>query len=186
MYLCQATFGFLFLEYGETAWWWEVEELVRKLLLSALVVLIDAGSPLQVLYESRLVALPKPSHSHLSNVTTRHPPPHPSLSTRAPTTLHTTPPHSPPRALNFNDAASLSRASAWRFFVNCLVLQIALAVLVSGWAHVLHAVYKPWGKGADMYRLQHLSLFVTSFVFLMGLLFKVRRHPPCCCARSSH
>ncbi len=38
----------MYLEYGPTAWWWEVEELVRKLLLSALVVLIDAGSPLQV------------------------------------------------------------------------------------------------------------------------------------------
>jgi hypothetical protein len=46
----QATYGFLYLDYGESAWWWEVEELVRKLLLSALVVLlvIDAGSPLQV------------------------------------------------------------------------------------------------------------------------------------------
>jgi hypothetical protein len=46
--LDQDTYGFLYLEYGPTAWWWEVEELVRKLLLSSLVVLIDAGSPLQV------------------------------------------------------------------------------------------------------------------------------------------
>ena len=46
--LPQETYGFLYLEYGPTAWGWEVEELVRKLLLSALVVLIDAGSPLQV------------------------------------------------------------------------------------------------------------------------------------------
>jgi hypothetical protein len=46
--LTQETYGFLYLEYGPEAWWWEVEELVRKLLLSALVVLIDAGSPLQV------------------------------------------------------------------------------------------------------------------------------------------
>ena len=51
--------------------------------------------------------------------------------------------------------------------------QVTLAVLVSGWAHVLHATYKPWGKGSNMYLLQHGSLFVTSFVFLMGLLFKV-------------
>ena len=50
---------------------------------------------------------------------------------------------------------------------------MTLAVLVSGWAHVLHAVYKPWGAGSTMYALQHGSLFVTSFVFLMGLLFKV-------------
>ena len=28
--------------------WWEVEELVRKLLLSAAVVLVEPGSPLQV------------------------------------------------------------------------------------------------------------------------------------------
>jgi hypothetical protein len=52
-------------------------------------------------------------------------------------------------------------------------LQVTLAVLVSGWAHVLHAVYKPWGAGSVLYSLQHGSLFVTSFVFLMGLLFKV-------------
>jgi hypothetical protein len=93
-----ASYGFLYLEYGPSAWWWEVEELVRKLLLSAVVVLIDEGSPLQV----------------------------------------------------------------------------TLAVLVSGWAHVLHAMYKPWGVGSVLYRLQHGSLFVTSFVFLMGLLFKVQ------------
>ena len=44
----RATFGFLYEVYGPTAWWWEVEELVRKLLLSAVVVLIESGSPLQV------------------------------------------------------------------------------------------------------------------------------------------
>jgi hypothetical protein len=52
-------------------------------------------------------------------------------------------------------------------------LQVTLAVLVSGWAHVLHAQYKPWGAGGLLYSLQHGALFVTSFVFLMGLLFKV-------------
>jgi hypothetical protein len=52
-------------------------------------------------------------------------------------------------------------------------LQVTLAVLVSGWAHVLHAMYKPWGGGSVLYSLQHGALFVTSFVFLMGLLFKV-------------
>ena len=35
-------------------------------------------------------------------------------------------------------------------------------------------MYKPWGKGSVLYMLQHGSLFVTSFVFLMGLLFKVK------------
>jgi hypothetical protein len=93
----RATFGFLYVDYGDSAWWWEVEELARKLLLSAVVVLIDEGSPLQV----------------------------------------------------------------------------TLAVLISGWAHVLHAQYKPWGAGSVLYSLQHGALFVTSFVFLMGLLFKV-------------
>ena len=44
----RATYGFLYEVYGPTAWWWEVEELVRKLFLSALIVLIEAGSPLQV------------------------------------------------------------------------------------------------------------------------------------------
>ena len=45
--------GFIFValpvqSYGPSAWFWEVEELVRKLLLSAVVVLFDSGSPLQV------------------------------------------------------------------------------------------------------------------------------------------
>ena len=51
----QSTFGFLYLSYGPTAWWWEVEELVRKLLLSAVVVLFDSGSPLQVQISSRIL-----------------------------------------------------------------------------------------------------------------------------------
>ena len=42
-------YGFLYTAYGPSAWWWEVEELVRKLFLSAVVVLIESGSPLQVL-----------------------------------------------------------------------------------------------------------------------------------------
>ncbi len=61
----------------------------------------------------------------------------------------------------------------WPWHVTCCHAQVTLAVLVSGWAHVLHAVYKPWGAGSAMYSLQHGSLFVTSFVFQMGLLFKV-------------
>ena len=88
-------FGFLYLPY-KGADYWEVEELIRRLFLSALVILFDAQS-----------AAP-----------------------------------------------------------------VALAVLVSAWAHVLHSVFKPWGKGSVLYILQHGSLFVTTFVFLMGLLFK--------------
>ena len=57
-------------------------------------------------------------------------------------------------------------------------MQVTFAVLVSGWAHVLHSVFKPWrnggGKeGGRAYVLQHFGLFVTFFVFLMGLLFKM-------------
>jgi hypothetical protein len=37
----------VYCSYGECAWWWEAEELVRKLLLTAAAVLLDAGSPLQ-------------------------------------------------------------------------------------------------------------------------------------------
>ena len=44
----QSAYGFLYLSYGADAWWWEVEELLRKLLLSAVVVLVEAGSPVQV------------------------------------------------------------------------------------------------------------------------------------------
>jgi hypothetical protein len=95
-------YGFLYDAYGPVAWWWEVEELLRKLFLTALVVLMDPGTPLQV----------------------------------------------------------------------------TLAVLVSCWAHVLHAMYKPWRLSSKTlenrtYMVQHASLLVTTFVFLMGLLFKV-------------
>ena len=43
-----ARYGFLYDSYGPEAWWWEVEELVRKLLLTTVPVLFDPGSPLQV------------------------------------------------------------------------------------------------------------------------------------------
>jgi hypothetical protein len=92
----------MFQVYGPTAWWWECQELVRKLLLSAVVVLFPKGSPLQV----------------------------------------------------------------------------TVGVCVCGWAHVLHGVYKPWGAGNVLSSLQHGSLFVTTFVFLMGLLFKVKGVSP--------
>ena len=51
--------------------------------------------------------------------------------------------------------------------------QVTLAVMISGWSHVLHAIYKPWGSGSPTYKIQHLSLFTTTFVFVMGLLLKV-------------
>ena len=69
-------FGFLYEVYGPTAWWWEVEELVRKLLLTSVAVLFDAGSP----------------------------------------------------------------------------LQLALAVMICWWAHVLHGVFKPWTTTFPTYR----------------------------------
>jgi len=53
-------------------------------------------------------------------------------------------------------------------------LQVMVALLVSGWGHVLHSVFKPWrvgGLGLDgrnAYVLQHFGLFVVFFVFLMG------------------
>ena len=112
--------------YGPSAWWWEVEELVRKLFLSAVVVLIESGSPLQVRVVGAVTV-----HSH--------------------------------RTVAIVITVGLKRRHAallWRS-------QITLAVLVCGWAHVLHAMYKPWGAGTVMYALQHGSLFVTSFVFLM-------------------
>ena len=45
--------------------------------------------------------------------------------------------------------------------------------MICGWSHVLHAIYKPWGAGSPTYKIQHLSLFTTTFVFMMGLLLKV-------------
>ena len=49
-----------------------------------------------------------------------------------------------------------------------------MAVVVCIAAHVLHAVYKPWGAGSLAYYLQHVSLFTTTFIFILGLLFKVK------------
>ena len=45
--------------------------------------------------------------------------------------------------------------------------------MISGWSHVIHAIYKPWGAASPTYKIQHLSLFTTTFVFVMGLLLKV-------------
>jgi hypothetical protein len=42
----QRRLGFLYEGYGQSAWLWEVEEQVRKLLLAAMAVLLDAGSPM--------------------------------------------------------------------------------------------------------------------------------------------
>ena len=41
-------YGFLYDAYGPSAWFWETEELVRKLLLTAVAVLFNAGNPFQV------------------------------------------------------------------------------------------------------------------------------------------
>ena len=62
--------------------------------------------------------------------------------------------------------------SSFSIWLRCRT-QITLAVMISGWAHVLHALYKPWGTATRTYKLQHLSLFTTTFIFVMGLLFKV-------------
>jgi hypothetical protein len=40
--------GFLYEAYGAKAWWWEVEELVRKLFLTSIVVLLNTHQPLQI------------------------------------------------------------------------------------------------------------------------------------------
>ena len=48
-----------------------------------------------------------------------------------------------------------------------------MGMLFSSWAHVMHGVFKPWGKGSETYMVQHLSLLSTTFVLTMGLLFKV-------------
>lgn len=42
------------------------------------------------------------------------------------------------------------------------------------WFHVAHAIFKPWGAGTATYRVQHFAEFVTTFIFVMGLLFKVK------------
>ena len=44
----QRMYGFLYDGYGPTAWFWDAEELVRKLLLTAIAVLMDDSNPLQV------------------------------------------------------------------------------------------------------------------------------------------
>ena len=39
---------------------------------------------------------------------------------------------------------------------------------------MVHAVYRPWGSASVTYWVQHVSLLTTTFVFVMGLLFKVK------------
>ncbi len=56
--------GFLYHMYGPQAWWWETEELLRKLLLTAVAVLLDAGSPLQVPFP-HAAGIPVPVHHSL-------------------------------------------------------------------------------------------------------------------------
>ena len=41
-------YGFLYDAYGPSAWFWETEELLRKLLLTSVAVLFNAGNPFQV------------------------------------------------------------------------------------------------------------------------------------------
>lgn len=42
------TWGYLYESYGARAWFWEIEEMVRKVFLTCFVVLLDNTSPLQV------------------------------------------------------------------------------------------------------------------------------------------
>ncbi len=92
-------YGFLYEEYGPSAWWWEVEELLRKLLLTAVV--------------------------------------------------------------------------AVRFRVSSSPASTAIALLVSVWAHVMHAVFAPWVRGTTVYVLQHFCLTVIVGVFFCGVVLKL-------------
>jgi hypothetical protein len=56
-------------------------------------------------------------------------------------------------------------------------VQVTMAVVVCCVAHVLHAVYTPWGAHSVTYLVQHLSLLATTYVFVIGLLLKVGRRP---------
>jgi hypothetical protein len=93
----QSMYGFLYLPYGPTAWCWAAEEMLRKLLLTAMVALLD-------------------------------------------------------------DVNSL---------------QTAVAVVVCCAAHVIHAMWTPWGPRSIEYGLQHAALALVSVLFLVGLLLKV-------------
>ncbi len=63
-------YGFLYVVYGPSAWWWEVEELVRKLCLSSIVVLIDPSSPLAVSMQQRFSTMVAPIPSRKSSIFT--------------------------------------------------------------------------------------------------------------------
>jgi hypothetical protein len=98
--------------------YWEVEELIRKLLLTAVAVLMDAGSPLQV----RCPYVSLSPHAAAAAA---------AAAAGLPVTTHVTP-------------ASMTRV------VPC-VPQVTLAIVISGWAHVVHATFKPWGAGTLTY-----------------------------------
>ena len=44
----RVSWGFLYESYGAGAWFWEVQEMLRKLFLTSFVVILNAHSPLQV------------------------------------------------------------------------------------------------------------------------------------------
>lgn len=76
----RAKYGFLYEVYGRDGWWWEVEELVRKLILSAVVVLFESGSPLQVRQGK---ARQRPlTHAHTTTTTPAVAPARPSLQSK--------------------------------------------------------------------------------------------------------
>ena len=151
--------------YGPSAWWWEVEELVRKLFLSAVVVLIESGSPLQVrgLFQYPIGTV---WQAHTQSYTDTRLQTLAHMQARTQTHTDTQTQTQLPKTCTHHNGIPWSVLASCCADVSCMH-QITLAVLVSGWAHVLHAMYKPWGAGTTMYALQHGSLFVTSFVFLM-------------------
>lgn len=66
----------------------------------------------------------------------------------------------------------LTLTSLVLFFNAGSPFQITFALVVCTYAHVAHGMYRPFVERSS-YLLQHFSLGTTTFVFVMGLLFKV-------------
>lgn len=66
----------------------------------------------------------------------------------------------------------LALTSLVLFFSAGSPFQICFALMLSAYAHVAHALYRPFADKSAYY-LQHGSLAVTTLVYTAGLLFKV-------------
>jgi len=66
----------------------------------------------------------------------------------------------------------LSLSALLVYFDQGSTIQVMCAVIICGWASLMHGVYKPFVDRGS-YFLQHAALQIIFLVFVVGLAFKV-------------